>query len=645
MDTHNNSKRPAAEAVSFAAPTVSLTSNNLATASTSVTTTFGFDAIIAPQKKSKTAATDNLYHMTATLRPTEEGTIEDLFASACTMSDAPPEEISNKDAFLACLREMDRSLDGVSEQAHQLPKGWDERKQSAVEKTLQELAKIPRASMNDDDEESEDSDPFGRTTISAPTVGLSLDEKKFIEALPFCIPLDSGFHVVRPNASEICHCPCGPNLQPWRQRYTLHISHICGKNTKKFTPNALMDHLKVEGGCYEAKTQGMVGKVQYPLNDIYHHATRTYLQHLYGDWFKKGFAHKALHPVGSDNHKRAVNEEIRRIEREVVVGKRQLRKVEEEQEKLRVELEKKEKELSLLDEDRRETMKRTDALRERFQVQRRDKPEGALSDHQLAKFEMMTSKYFELKKLQVGTLEDDVVKFEVKHEVGDTAGFSLQNFFDENFDNAHSVLFKDETDNQSIARAVLATWDIIYDAKGDYEQSEGRSSLYQIHYITSTISIIEFFFHPHSCSSASKEEGTAVDQGGPSRQFLTDVFKQIDMLSVKVGNESVNIFENTDSGVFVLTDELLKNNIHVAAKRSGAKKKEKVAAIKRAKDYVRAVGRIIIHSMANKYILPAKALPPFFMTGESFDGVVIMLPHYFTTNSPFSNLLGCVPSF
>ena len=117
------------------------------------------------------------------------------------------------------------------------------------------------------------------------------------------------------------------------------------------------------------------------------------------------------------------------------------------------------------------------------------------------------------------------------------------------------------------------------------------------------------------------------------------------MLSVKVGNESVNIFENTDSGVFVLTDELLKNNIHVAAKRSGAKKKEKVAAIKRAKDYVRAVGRIIIHSMANKYILPAKALPPFFMTGESFDGVVIMLPHYFTTNSPFSNLLGCVPSF
>jgi hypothetical protein len=117
------------------------------------------------------------------------------------------------------------------------------------------------------------------------------------------------------------------------------------------------------------------------------------------------------------------------------------------------------------------------------------------------------------------------------------------------------------------------------------------------------------------------------------------------MLSVKVRDESVNIFENTPSGVVVLTDELLNNNINVAAKRSGAKAKEKVAAIKRAKAYVRAVGRIIIHSMANKYILPAKALPPFFMTGESFDGVVNMLPYYCTTTSPFSNLLGCVPSF
>jgi len=488
MDTLNNSKRPAAEAVSFAAPTMAPSSNT----STSATTTFfGFDANIAPQKKSKTAAIDDPFPMEAALPPTEEGTIEDLFATACTMSDAPAEEISNKDAFLACLREIDRSLDGVSQQAHQLPKGWDETKQSAVQKTLQELAKIPRASMNyddDDEEESEDSDPFGRTTISAPTVGLSLDEKKFIEALPFCIPLDSGFHVVRPNASGICYCPCGPNLKPWRDRFNLHHHNNC--THKRFTPNALMDHLKEAGGCYEAKSQGRMSTV--PLQDMCHHATKIYLQHLYGDWFGKGFAHKALHPPLSTNHQRAVNEELRRIEREVVVGKRQLRKVEEEQEKLQVELKKKEKELSLLDEDRRETMKRLDELRERFQVERRDKL--ALSDHQLTKFEAMTSNYFALKKLQVGTLEDDVVKFEVKHEVGDSVGFSLQNFFDENFVNAHSVLFEDETDDQSIARAVLATWDIIYDAKGDYEQSEGRSSLCQIHYITFTISIIEFHF-------------------------------------------------------------------------------------------------------------------------------------------------------
>lgn len=83
----------------------------------------------------------------------------------------------------------------------------------------------------------------------------------------------------------------------------------------------------------------------------------------------------------------------------------------------------------------------------------------------------------------------------------------------------------------------------------------------------------------------------------------------------------MKLFETTDSGVIVRTDELLEYSISRAAMNSGAtSEKEKVkvknAAIKQAKYYLRAIGRIILHFMANEYILPAKAIHPFFMTGE-----------------------------
>jgi hypothetical protein len=102
------------------------------------------------------------------------------------------------------------------------------------------------------------------------------------------------------------------------------------------------------------------------------------------------------------------------------------------------------------------------------------------------------------------------------------------------------------------------------------------------------------------------------------------------MLSVKVGDKSVKLFENTESGVNVMTDDVLENFVKVV-KKSGA---DKSAVFKQAKDYVRAVGRIMLHSMAHKYILPAKAMSPFYMTGEEyFDFIIItnlfvLIPHF-----------------
>ena len=480
-----NSKRPADDVAAGSSTVPTGTSISATTAPIP----FGFDAIIAPQKRAKMTETVGLQQtMTTTASPppptnTEDNILADLLKTTCIIS-IPPNEQANKDAFVACLREIDRSLDYVSDQAHQLPGGWDEKKLAAAEKTIEELSSIRRENSTefDDDEESDDSDPFGRTTNSAPTVGLSLAEKNFINALPFCIPLSAGFHVLRPEASNICYCPCGPNLEPWRERYKLNVDHNCGKHSKMFTPNALMDHLKVEGGCYEEKRHGK--KVFVPIQDIYHHATNVYLRNLFADWFRKGFAHKALFPCQSKEHQRAVNEELRIIEHKVVLGTRELRKVEEEKEKLKAEHEKlraelkmKEKVLSLLDKDRRKAVEKLDELRERFQVEKRERV--PLTDHQLAKFKKVTSNYFERTKRLMG-MPKKAVDFEINSIRGDTVGFKLQTFFDDNYpvkkSHASAVLFEDdETNSFKIAKAILSNWNIIYDNKGDNSfQSKGK---------------------------------------------------------------------------------------------------------------------------------------------------------------------------
>jgi len=120
-------------------------------------------------------------------------------------------------------------------------------------------------------------------------------------------------------------------------------------------------------------------------------------------------------------------------------------------------------------------------------------------------------------------------------------------------------------------------------------------------------------------SLAKRKEDTAVDEGGPTRQFLTDVFKQLDILCIKVGEGEVELFENTPGGVQVQTDDPLNSKIQALLKRSSDTHEDTVEnAIKRAKDYVRAIGRIILHAIVHKQTLPSNAIPAFFMNGKVY---------------------------
>ena len=88
------------------------------------------------------------------------------------------------------------------------------------------------------------------------------------------------------------------------------------------------------------------------------------------------------------------------------------------------------------------------------------------------------------------------------------------------------------------------------------------------------------------------------------------------------------LFVNTPSGVMVTTDDKLEHDIEKAANkcyetedRAMIVKKE---AIEQAKNYVRAIGRIMLHALAKKQTLPNNAMPPFLINGESVTAIIAL---------------------
>lgn len=104
------------------------------------------------------------------------------------------------------------------------------------------------------------------------------------------------------------------------------------------------------------------------------------------------------------------------------------------------------------------------------------------------------------------------------------------------------------------------------------------------------------------------------------------MFKQIGSLSILVESnararlvDTIALFEHTNSGVMVKTDEKLNSDIKAILKRNAVKQANRVKkkTIEQAKCYIRAIGRIMLHALANRQTLPTNALPPFFINCES----------------------------
>jgi hypothetical protein len=127
------------------------------------------------------------------------------------------------------------------------------------------------------------------------------------------------------------------------------------------------------------------------------------------------------------------------------------------------------------------------------------------------------------------------------------------------------------------------------------------------------------------------KEDTAIDQGGPSRQFINDAILQMQSLSVPVGEMSVTLFCQETAGksresvkeiVPRLDDDLTRQVRAIAREKSTEQDSPETNAIiddamTRIKLYSRVMGRILLHAFICGHPVSSAVMTPFFMNREN----------------------------
>ena len=133
--------------------------------------------------------------------------------------------------------------------------------------------------------------------------GTELQEnlERFITALQDA-PMILGFHAVETHADAnvCCYCPCSKKLKVWRDHHDLEIP-LCGdgKTAQKYSPNALVAHLKV----LSQPTVHSNGTAAY------HRVALKYIEALYENYWGVGIHHKGLYNLNDKGYNKASNEE------------------------------------------------------------------------------------------------------------------------------------------------------------------------------------------------------------------------------------------------------------------------------------------------------------------------------------------------
>lgn len=112
-----------------------------------------------------------------------------------------------------------------------------------------------------------------------------------------------------------------------------------------------------------------------------------------------------------------------------------------------------------------------------------------------------------------------------------------------------------------------------------------------------------------------------VDQGGLTRVFFDAVWSQMHTLSIDVQGKTVgtektlHLFDYKDGSIVPLDNVTIRGQIAKCFETDEAVLDENEGAVKvlnKVKRYYRALGRLMIHSLATGHVLPSHVMPPFF---------------------------------
>ena len=113
----------------------------------------------------------------------------------------------------------------------------------------------------------------------------------------------------------------------------------------------------------------------------------------------------------------------------------------------------------------------------------------------------------------------------------------------------------------------------------------------------------------------------ARDEGGPTREFFTLVWKNLEHLSVLVKsktkqaeNYKIYLFESTPGGLTPMTDEFLKDRVDITIKSTHTNE-TRACIMDRIKNYYRVVGIILFRAITSGNIVSHYVMPNFYRNG------------------------------
>lgn len=121
-------------------------------------------------------------------------------------------------------------------------------------------------------------------------------------------------------------------------------------------------------------------------------------------------------------------------------------------------------------------------------------------------------------------------------------------------------------------------------------------------------------------STELKREVRAIDEGGPEKQFLSEVWQMLPSLEVSVpgSHRCIKLFELTEDGYCPTRDDCISDDVNDDKYREA---KEKVGL------FYRAIGRIFAYCVCRGHPIPDQVLPKLFCNGTlAWNAVVLLFP-------------------